>query len=75
MNDLLNFNFYLLDSENKGIEFIDDKKKMSILNFRIEVLQWTIKKEGHFLDFVEELEKDLNCLKLKIKKRQSNISI
>ena len=48
---------------------------MSILNFRIEVLQWTIKKEGHFLDFVEELEKDLNCLKLKIKKRQSNISI
>ena len=39
LNDLLNFNFYLLDSENKGIEFIDDKKKMSILNFRIEVLQ------------------------------------
>ena len=48
---------------------------MSILYFRIEVLQWTIKKEGHFLDVVEELEKDLNCLKLKIKKRQSNISI
>ena len=39
MNDLLSFNFYLLNSENKGIEFIDDEKEISILNFKIEVLQ------------------------------------
>ena len=39
LNDLLSFNLYLLDSENKGMEFIDDEKKLSILNFKIEVLQ------------------------------------
>ena len=30
---------FLLDSENKEVEFIDDKKKKSILNFKIELLQ------------------------------------
>ena len=39
MNDLLSFNFYLLNSENKGTEFIDDEKEISLLNFKIEVLQ------------------------------------
>lgn len=30
---------FLLDSKNKEVEFIDDKKKKSILNFKIELLQ------------------------------------
>ena len=30
---------FILDSENKEVEFIDDKKKKSILNFKIELLQ------------------------------------
>lgn len=28
LNDLLGFSFYLNDSNNKGIEFIDDEKKI-----------------------------------------------
>lgn len=39
LNDLLSFQLYLLDSENKKIEFNDDEKKNSILNFKTEVLQ------------------------------------
>ena len=37
LNDLLNFSIYLLDDNNKEITFEDKKKKISILNFRIDV--------------------------------------
>ena len=38
LNDLLSFQFTLLDTNNKKIEFIDNQKKISILNFKIGIL-------------------------------------
>ena len=38
LQDLLNFQFTLLNSNNKKIGFIDTRKKISTLNFKIEVL-------------------------------------
>ena len=37
LNDLLSFSIYLLDDCNKEITFEDNKKKISILNFKIDV--------------------------------------
>ena len=37
LNDLLNFSICLLDDNNKEITFEDKKKKISMLNFRIDV--------------------------------------
>lgn len=45
--DLLSFEFYLLDSENKEDQFIDNEKKISILNYETEVLQCTIEKNAN----------------------------
>ena len=39
LNDLLSFNIYLLDNNNKDITFEDNKKKISILNFKIDVFK------------------------------------
>ena len=39
LNDLLTFQFTFLDSNNKKVEFIDNEKKITILNFRTEVLK------------------------------------
>lgn len=38
LNDLLSFQFTLLDTNNKKIEFIGNQKKISILNFKIGIL-------------------------------------
>lgn len=38
LNDLLSFQFTLLDTNNKKIEFTDNQKKISILNFKIGIL-------------------------------------
>ena len=38
LNDLLSFQFTLLDTNNKKSEFIDNQKKISILNFKIGIL-------------------------------------
>ena len=38
LNDLLSFQFTLLDTNNKKIEFIDNQKKISTLNFKIGIL-------------------------------------
>lgn len=47
------------------------KKRISILNFIIEVLKWTKtwKKEEYLGEILEELEKDLSSLKLTIKEQ------
>ena len=37
LNSLLNFSIYLLDDNNKEITFEDNEKKISILNFEIDV--------------------------------------
>ena len=37
LNDLLNFSTYFLDNNNNGITFPDGEKKISILNFKIDV--------------------------------------
>ena len=37
MNDLLSFNINLLDDNNKQITFAENEKKISILNFKIDV--------------------------------------
>ena len=37
LNDLLSFSIYWLDDNNNGITFPDGKKKISILNFKIDV--------------------------------------
>ena len=37
LNDLLSFSIYLLDYNNKEITFEDNEKKISILNFKIDV--------------------------------------
>ena len=47
LNDLLSFSIYLQDDENKEIEFNSGERKLSILNFQVEV----------FLKWVEELDK------------------
>ena len=39
LQDLLSFQFMLLDMDNKNIEFIDNKNKISILNLKIEALK------------------------------------
>ena len=39
LNDLPSFSFYLIDSNNNEIKFIDGEKKISILNFKIEIFQ------------------------------------
>ena len=36
-NDLLNFNVNLIDDHNKQITFVENEKKVSILNFKIDV--------------------------------------
>lgn len=46
--DLLSYKFYLLDSENKEVEFIDNEKKISTLNYETEVLQCTIEKNANW---------------------------
>ena len=46
LDNLLSSNFYLSDFENKGTEFIDDEKKIHILDFKIEVLK-TKTRKGH----------------------------
>ena len=38
LNDLLSIQFTLLDTNNKKIEFIGNQKKISILNFKIGIL-------------------------------------
>ena len=62
---------FLLDSENKEVEFIDDKKKKSILNFKIELLQWIIEEKTYKEQktIIEGSAKKLNCLKLTIEKK------
>ena len=41
LNDLLSFNIYLLDENDKEITFVDCGKKISILNFKIDLfLPW-----------------------------------
>ena len=37
LNDLLSFSIYLLDDNNNGITFPDGEKKISILNFKIDL--------------------------------------
>ena len=37
LNDLLNFSINLTDDINKQIEFASNEKKISILNFEIDV--------------------------------------
>ena len=37
LNDLSSFSIYLLDDYNKEITFEDNEKKISILNFKIDV--------------------------------------
>ena len=37
IKNLLYFNLYLIESKNKEIEFIRGEKKISILNFTIEI--------------------------------------
>ena len=37
LNDLKSFSIYLQDDENKEIEFNSGEKKISILNFQIDV--------------------------------------
>ena len=37
LNDLLSFSIYLLDDNNNGPAFPDGEKKISILNFRIDI--------------------------------------
>ena len=37
LNDLFSFSIYLLDDNNNGITFPDGEKKISILNFKIDV--------------------------------------
>lgn len=37
INDLLSFSIYLQDDENKEIEFNSRERKLSILNFQVEV--------------------------------------
>ena len=37
LNDLLNFSINLIDDNNKQIEFVSNEKKISILNFKIDV--------------------------------------
>lgn len=51
------------------------KKKISILNFIIEVLKWTKtwKKEEYLGEILEELEEDLSSLKLTIKEQDKEI--
>ena len=39
LNDLLCFSVHLIDSENKEIEFVIGEKRISILNFIIEILK------------------------------------
>ena len=60
-----------MDSENKEVEFIDDKKKKSILNFKIELLQWIIEEKTYKEQktIIEGSAKKLNCLKLTIEKK------
>ena len=58
LNDLLSFSIYLQDDENKEIEFNSGERKLSILNFQVEV----------FLKWVEELDKTT----LQIKEEQIN---
>lgn len=62
---------FLLDSENKEVEFIDDKKKKSVLNFKIELLQWIIEEKTYKEQktIIEGSAKKLNCLKLTIEKK------
>ena len=38
INDLLNFSIRLIDDDNKSIKFSGGEQKISILNFKIEVL-------------------------------------
>ena len=37
LNDLLLFNIYLIDENNKPIKFTNDKNKISILNFKSNI--------------------------------------
>ena len=37
LNDLLNFSINLIDDHNKQITFQENEKKVSILNFKIDV--------------------------------------
>ena len=53
LNDLLSFSIYLQDDENKEIEFNSGERKLSILNFQVEV----------FLKWVEELDKTTQQIK------------
>ena len=38
INDLLNFSISLIDDDNKSLKFSSGEQKISILNFKIEVL-------------------------------------
>ena len=53
INDLLSFSIYLQDDENKETEFNSWERKLSILNFQVEV----------FLKWVEELDKTTQQIK------------
>ena len=37
LNDLLNFSIYLIDDNNEKITFENNEKKISILNFKIDI--------------------------------------
>ena len=37
LNNLLSFSIYLLDDNNKEINFVDGEKEISILNIKIDV--------------------------------------
>ena len=39
LSDLLSFQFTLIDLNGKIIEFINNERKISILNFKVEVEQ------------------------------------
>ena len=42
LNDLQNFSLNLIDDQNKQIKFVENKKKVSILNFKSDVFpKWT----------------------------------
>ena len=38
LQDIQNFQFIIMDSDSKNIEFVGNEKKVSILNFKIKVL-------------------------------------
>ena len=68
---MLSFGIYLLDDNNKEITFVDALKKVSILNFKIDVWKNNVKEEK--INFsLEGVEKNLaeykKAIELKDKK-------